>query len=199
MRVLACEMRVIVRDVELHPFAFRMNVLWAASAISMSCFNALRVDLESDNDLAPMLAGSSWSLPPTYHDGEMVIDKIPWLSSDWREIFVAQFKTCCIVFVALINRHEARSTRQVVDDPFSYIPIFDQLLRPLNAISIRPVAAQILALLILAHGQIVVRCHDSVTSEHLAQIQRNTLTTGISCMLFARRRTDEWEVIVGIL
>ena len=196
MWILASQVGVIRRNVKLHAGYVAVNLLWAASAVPMAAFNALRVNLKAHNDLASILAGSSRRFPPSDDQGMVVVDEISWFSGDGGIILVSHFEACCVILVGLIDRHKTCSARKVVHNPIDYISIFHQLLRPLDPSPINLATAKILTFIVLSHKEVVVRSHDPISPKHLSQVKGDASATGITGMLLSCRRADEWKVII---
>ena len=82
MRILAGQMGIVGRNIKLHARYVAMNVLWAASAVSMACFDTLGVHFESHNNLVSIFACPPRCFSPSQDYSQVIVDKISWLPSD---------------------------------------------------------------------------------------------------------------------
>jgi len=100
----------------------------------------------------------------------MVVDEISRLAIGGRYVLVAHFEARGVVFPAPVDRHKARGSGKIVDDPFRHISVFDHLNRFLESCAVDFLAAEIVCLVVLSHFQLIIRDSDAIAAQDLAQV-----------------------------
>ena len=176
--VFGCEIGVVRCDVQLHALIDVSDVSGTAGFAPVSCSDAFGVDFETDNDFLTTCAGFARRLSPSEDESEVVINEVSWFTGGRREIFVTHFEPCRVVLLRSVHGHEACGSREIVNDPFGYVTILDELLGSFDSGSASLVATKVTAFFILAHDKVIVGRHDAIASQDLTEVKRDASPTG---------------------
>ena len=136
-----------------------------------------------------------------YNERDMVVDEVPGLAGTRMKGLVSHLEAGCVVLPALVDRHEAGGSRQVIHYPLGHVALLDNLDGPLHASTVDLVAAEVVCLIVPAHLQLVVRDHDPVTSQHLSQVESDVRAGNEAGAMSSAAAgwADEGQLRVGVL
>lgn len=183
---------------EFHSVANVVEIRRKSIRVAVGCFDRFRVDLEANDDLLAIIVRC---IIVSNDKRDVVVDKIPRPASGGRSVLVAHLETRSIVFPALVDRHKACGSREVVHNPFRDISVLDHFDGLLKSGAVDLLAAEIVCLVVLAHFQFIVGDHDAIATEHLAQVEGDIGSRDEACALSlsSARWADEGQFGESVL